>query len=212
MFGWGRRRGEISEDDADALTEYEEFAEPEFLRGPHDGGEAPEDDVQRLDLGSVRFPVPDGSQLQVEVDPAGPVRAVHVVTPVGRLTISAYAAPRSADLWPEVRAELIEQLRGDGARVRIERGEWGSEISADTPMAALRFVGVDGPRWLLRGVAAGPGEHAPACGKLLYELIAQTVVVRGADPLPVRTPLPLELPEEIARHVQQAQQQGDRPV
>jgi hypothetical protein len=99
-------------------------------------------------------------------------------------------------------------LRQDGARVLIEQGQWGSEISAESPMAALHFVGVDGPRWLLRGVAAGPADHAQACAKLLYELIDATVVVRGQDPLPVRTPLPIELPEEIARHVQQAQQQN----
>jgi hypothetical protein len=73
-------------------------------------------------------------------------------------------------------------------------------------MATLRFVGVDGPRWLLRGVAAGPADHGQACAKLLYELVDATVVVRGQEPLPVRTPLPIELPEEIARHVQQAQQ------
>jgi hypothetical protein len=34
-----------------------------------------------------------------------------------------------------------------------------------------------------------------------------TVVVRGEQPMPVRTPLPIELPEAIARHIQ-AQQQG----
>lgn len=211
MFGWGRRGGRhATRDDVAGTGEYEteEFLQSEVLRGPYDVTEAPSDGIERLDLGSVRFPVPDGSQLQVQVDPAGPVQAVHVVTPVGRLTISAFAAPRTAGLWSEVRAELAEQLRQDGARVLIEQGEWGSEISAESPMAALRFVGVDGPRWLLRGVAAGPGNHAQACAKLLYELIDATVVVRGQDPLPVRTPLPIELPEEIARHVQQAQQQN----
>jgi hypothetical protein len=217
MFGWGRRAGRhATRDDAADSGEYDEpaeFVESEVLRGPYDVAEAPSDGIQRLDLASVRFPVPDGSQLQVQVDPAGPVQAVHVVTPIGRLTISAFAAPRSSGLWSEVRAELAEQLRQDGARVLIEQGQWGSEISAESPTtasaptAALRFVGVDGPRWLLRGVAAGPAEHAQACAKLLYELIDATVVVRGEDPLPVRTPLPIELPEEIARHVQQAQQQ-----
>lgn len=176
--------------------------------GPFDASEVGSDEVERLDLGSVRFPVPEGSQLQVEVDPAGPVRAVHLLTQVGRLTVNAFAAPRSGDLWPEVSGELVEQLRKDGAKVHTERGEWGQELVADSPNAVLRFVGVDGPRWLLRGVAAGPSEHFEACGKLLYSLLDQAVVVRGEDPLPVRTPLPIELPEEIANHIRQAQEQG----
>jgi hypothetical protein len=209
MFGWGRHGGRHTRaDESVAFAEDEGPIEPVAHGGPYDLAEAPSDEIQRLDLGSVRLPVPEGSQLQVEVDPAGPVRAVHLVTQVGRLTVSAFAAPKTGELWPDVRAELAEQLRNDGAMVRVEDGEWGNELVADSPQAALRFVGVDGPRWLLRGVAAGPGEHAEACSKLLYALIDDTVVVRGAEPLPVRTPLPIELPEEIASHIQQVQQDG----
>ncbi|WP_263251870.1 DUF3710 domain-containing protein [Saccharopolyspora rosea] len=205
MFGWGRRRRDAEPgavDEPDAADEYPPQG------GPYDATEAPDDGVERLDLGSVRLPVPEGGQLQVEVDPAGPVRAVHLVTQVGRLTVSAFAAPRSGDLWPEVSEELAEQLRADGARVIAEEGDWGVELVADSPKAALRFVGVDGPRWLLRGVAAGPAEHAEACTKLLYAVLDETVVVRGEEPLPVRTPLPIELPEPILRHIQQAQTNG----
>ncbi|MER7082025.1 Protein of unknown function [Saccharopolyspora kobensis] len=202
MFGFGRGRGKRADDVVEESAEDE--AVPE--RGPFDESEAPKDEVERLDLGSVRLPVPEGGQLQVEVDPAGPVRAVHVVTPVGRLTVSAFAAPRSDGLWREVSGELAEQLRKDGARVHTEEGEWGTELVADSPKAALRFIGVDGPRWLLRGVAAGPAETAEECAKLLYAVLDETIVVRGTDPMPVRTPLPIQLPEAILRHIQQAQQ------
>ncbi|GAB2681740.1 DUF3710 domain-containing protein [Saccharopolyspora gloriosae] len=209
MFGLGRR-GRGSRQDEAGPSENADVAGAatgdESGLGPYDLSELPEgDDVERLDLGSVRLPIPEGSQLQVEVDPAGPVRAVHLVTQVGRLTISAFAAPRSAELWPEVRNELAEQLRRDGAKVGQQDGEWGPELVADSPRAALRFVGIDGPRWMVRGVAAGPGETAEACSKLLYTVLDDTVVVRGDDPLPVRTPLPIELPESIARHIQQSQ-------
>ncbi|MEV0083121.1 DUF3710 domain-containing protein [Saccharopolyspora sp. NPDC050642] len=206
MFGWGRKR-----DEREAADEALNAEEAEVVEGgPFDSNEAPDDEVERLDLGSVRVPVPEGGQLQVEVDPAGPVRAVHLVTPVGRLTVSAFAAPRSSGLWTEVSAELAEQLRKDGARVYAEEGDWGSELVADSPNAALRFVGVDGPRWLLRGVAAGPAEHAEECAKLLYAVLDETIVVRGDDPLPVRTPLPIQLPEAILRHIQQAQNNGQQ--
>ncbi|MEV0697578.1 DUF3710 domain-containing protein [Saccharopolyspora sp. NPDC050389] len=204
MFGWGR--GKRAGDAADEALNAEEQDLEEG--GPFDASEAPDDEVERLDLGSVRVPVPEGGQLQVEVDPAGPVRAVHLVTPVGWLTVSAFAAPRSSGLWAEVSAELAEQLRKDGARVYAEEGDWGPELVADSQNAALRFVGVDGPRWLLRGVAAGPGEHAEECAKLLYAVLDETIVVRGDEPMPVRTPLPIQLPEAILRHIQQAQNNG----
>jgi hypothetical protein len=208
MFGWGRRRRGTQPAEDGAVGDADGRTEDVPARGPYDAAEAPDDGVERLDLGSVRMPVPEDGQLQVEVDPNGPVRAVHVVTHVGRLTISAFAAPRSSGLWADVSAELAEQLRKDGARVHTEEGDWGTELVADSPNAALRFVGVDGPRWLLRGVAAGPADHAKECAKLLYAVLDETVVARGEEPLPVRTPLPIELPEPILRHIQQAQAEG----
>lgn len=216
MFGWrSRRTRQTGDGDDPEFTDEagydlsDDSDDPYEEGGPYDEAEAPDDDVERLDLGSVRLPVPENSQLQVEVDPEGPVRAVHLLTPSGRLTVSAFAAPRSGDLWHEVRDELVRQLRSDGAEVRSENGVWGEELLADTGKAVLRFVGVDGPRWLLRGVAASQADDADACSKLLYAVIDETVVVRGQDPMPVRSPLPIELPDEIARHIQQAQEQSE---
>ncbi len=210
MFGWGRRRGRHGQDEAPGDEEFGvDEGDAAEQGGPYDESEAPDDQVERLDLGSVRVPVPEGSQLQVEVDPEGPVRAVHLLTPAGRLTVSAFAAPRTSELWPEVRRELVDQLKSDGAKVRVEDGVWGPELAAVAPKSSLRFVGVDGPRWLLRGVAAGPAEEIDSCAKLLYAVLEETVVARGVEPMPVRTPLPIELPEEIARHIQQAQQDPD---
>lgn len=197
---------------ADEYAEYDEdYADEDYADedgGPFDETEQPDDEVARLDLGSVRLPVPDGAQLQVEMDPSGPVRAVHVVTPLGQFTVSAYAAPRSGGLWSEVRSELAEQLNADGARVESRAGEWGAELVATVNDVALRFVGVNGPRWMLRGVVAGPPEHADEAVGLLRDIVRGTVVVRGPDPMPVRTPLPIELPPAIAEHVEQAQTDG----
>lgn len=173
--------------------------------GPYDSEEAPEDDMARLDLGSVRLPLPGEAQVQVEMDPNGPLRAVHVLTPNGRFTVGAYAAPRSGDLWPEISRELSDQLQGDGARVRKENGEWGTEIVAFVNDVLLRFIGVDGPRWMLRAVSAGPKETSAKAAEELRDIVRNTVVVRGAQPMPVRTPLPLSLPEQIVQHIEQAQ-------
>lgn len=175
--------------------------------GPFDSEVAPDDGVSRLDLGSVRLPVPDGAQLQVEVSPAGPVRAVHVVTGQGQLTVNAFAAPRGAELWNEVRRELVAQLSADGARVSEETGEWGREVLAVRSDVVLRFVGVDGPRWLLRGVAAGAAEHTATLARLLRDMLRGTVVVRGQEPVPPRAALPVVLPESMAARVKRAVKQ-----
>ncbi|SDC44951.1 DUF3710 domain-containing protein [Actinokineospora iranica] len=207
LFGRGRRKREAEEpvgvsEHADADFDAEDdLTAVEAPDGPYDEADAPDDDFPRLDLGSVRIPVPDGAQLQVEMDPAGPVRAVHVLTGVGQLTLNAYAAPRSGGLWREVCGELAEQLRGDGATVRSAAGDWGQELIASLGEVSLRFVGVDGPRWMLRGVVAGPPEIAETSARALRELVRNTVVVRGSAPMPVRTPLQIDLPPAIAEHI-----------
>ncbi|GAB3577051.1 DUF3710 domain-containing protein [Amycolatopsis endophytica] len=197
--------GDVWEDDI--TEEPEDEPGPDGAGGPFDITEAPEDGRPRIDLGSVRVPVPDGTQVQVEMDQqAGGVRAVHVVTAHGQVTVSAYAAPRSGGLWHEVVAELTEQLRGDGAKVAPGNGEWGPELSALIGDVALRFVGVDGPRWMLRGVIAGPQSMAAEAPAVLRDIVRGTIVDRGDAPMPVRTPLPITLPEAVQQHI--AQQQG----
>lgn len=205
MFGRGRKgrhaRGRPSKEYAPAYPQLEPPTDPhgfEAATGPYDAGLAPDDGVARLDLGSVRVPVPEGAQLQVEIDQAGPVRAVHVLTPHGQYTVSAFAAPRSKRLWNEVRREIIARLEGEGARVREQPGEWGREVVAGRPELIMHFVGVNGPRWLLRGVVAGPPEHAEELVERLRYMVRGTVVVRGDDPMPARAPLPLTLPEPMA--------------
>jgi uncharacterized protein DUF3710 len=77
-----------------------------------------------------------------------------------------------------------------------------------------RFIGVDGPRWFLRGMLTGPAGADSAAAAALEEAFRQIVVVRGTDPMPVREPLPLTLPPAAAAQVaeqqaaQQAAQQG----
>jgi hypothetical protein len=202
MFGRRRKRGRHSAGGVDAGLENDEVFDD--VQGPWDSTVAPKDDVQRLDLGSVLLPMPDEAQLQVEMDQqSGSVRAVHILTPVGQLTVSAFAAPKSGGLWKEVGAELIVGLKEDGARINRENGEWGEEITARNQGVQILFVGIDGPRWMLRGVAAGPEEHFAQNAEALREMIRGTVVVRGDQPMPPRTPLPVELPEAIARQIQQ---------
>ena len=166
-------------------------------QGPWDAEDAPRDGRLRLDLGSVQLPVPRGARLKAEPDPSGPLRAVHALIPEGRLTVSAFAAPRTGGLWPELVEELAAQLQSEGATIRRDRGEWGRELVARNGDTVARVVGVEGPRWMLRGVGTGPVEHALKLHGMLREMIRGTVVVRSSDALPVRSLLPLEVPEDV---------------
>jgi hypothetical protein len=208
--GSAGRHGAPEADDTIEDGAYDEDDElSDVSDGPFDVADFEDDGVPRIDLGSVKVPVPDGSQVQVEMDPeTGGVRAVHVVTEQGQITVSAYAAPRSGGLWREVSAELADQLRADGAKVTIGRGVWGLEISAIVGDVSLRFVGIDRPRWMLRGVIAGPQSEAAAAVEVLRGIVRRTIVDRGDAPMPVRTPLTITLPEAVAEHIAAQQQQG----
>ncbi|MGV9662036.1 DUF3710 domain-containing protein [Nocardia niigatensis] len=237
MFGRKKNKGDsgdasryddeyIEYDEYDDADEYDEtgYAADEFefeepaARGPETGPYDYEDVAdrlesiaeQRLDLGSVIVPVPPGGQLQVEMTPEGAPQAVHLATQHGRITVAAYAAPKTSGQWRSVAADLAETLRKDGAQVSVVQGPWGRELHAVTQGADLRFIGVDGYRWMVRLVAAGPTGAADENTPLVAAaraVMRETVVRRGDEPLPVREPLPVVLPQELADQLAAAHQQ-----
>jgi hypothetical protein len=168
----------------------------------------------RLDLGSVLIPMPEAGQVQVELSEVGVPSAVWVVTPNGRFTIAAYAAPKSAGLWREVATELADSLRKDVPQVNIEDGPWGREVvgvskpEPNQPAGVVRFIGVDGYRWMIRCVVNGPQDKIAALAAEARNALADTVVRRGETPLPVRTPLQVQLPEPMAAQLAAAAEQA----
>jgi hypothetical protein len=133
-------------DDVEGPFDIEDFDNPEQAA------------LARLDLGSVLIPMPPNGQIQVEFNQGGVPTAIWVVTPNGRFTIAAYAAPKSPGLWREVAAELAEALRNDKAAVSIEDGPWGREVvhrgrrlPLDDPLCCQQHARGD----------AGPGGRGP---------------------------------------------------
>src|SRR6202035_3548135 len=157
----------------------------------------------RLDLGAVLVPLPPGAQLQVELTETGVPSAVWVVTANGRFTIAAYAAPKTGGLWREVAGELAESLRNDGAEVSIQDGRWGREV-VGTATGVVRFIGVDGYRWMIRCVVNASAETVDALTEEARNALMDTVIRRGDTPLPVRPPLRVELPEPMASQLREA--------
>jgi hypothetical protein len=160
-------------------------------------------EVARLNLGSVLIPIPETGQLQVELTQTGVPSAVWVITSNGRFTIAAYAAPKSTGLWREVATELADALRKDDAKVSIETGPWGREV-VGSGTGTVRFIGIDGYRWMIRCVVNAPAETFDALTAEARKALADTVVRRGDTPMPVRTPLPVELPEAMAAQLRAA--------
>jgi hypothetical protein len=157
--------------------------------------------VGRHDLGAVLIPENEAAELAVEVNQQGVPTMAWMVTSSGRYNVTAYAAPKAGGLWREVVTEVAESLRKEGAEVNIQDGPWGREVvghmtNGPEPVV-MRFVGVDGYRWMVRGAAVGSPENAEAIAHELRSALSDTVVRRGDTPQPVRNMLPLQLSESL---------------
>lgn len=172
-------------------------------RGPWDVTEVP-DLGPRLDLGAVRIPGVTGMQLRMEMDQKG-ARAVaaNLGHDGSALQIQAFAAPRSEGIWDELRAELAASVTKQGGTAEQVPGPFGTELLARLPVRTTegrtghrpaRFIGVDGPRWFLRGVLTGRAAVEAEAARVLEGVFAETVVVRGAEARAPRDLLPLHLP------------------
>ncbi len=117
----------------------------------------------------------------------------------------------------------MAEINTAGGRSEEREGPFGSEILARVPaqpgnpaagLVPIRFVGVDGPRWFLRGLFQGPAAVDEAAAAPLEALIRDVVVVRGDHPMPPRDLLELRLPPDAQQAMaeQQAQAAQQQPA
>lgn len=196
---------------ADDEAEAEAVAEPAAAgptTGPYDADDVPTDDgIIRVDLGGLLVPVGPDVELRVDMAPEGPVVAATLVAGGSAMQVNAFAAPKTAGIWAEVRDEIAQSIRAGGGSAEEAEGPFGTELRARVPsevpgqgrvLQPARFVGVDGPRWFLRGLFSGPAATDPVQATALEGLFRQIVVVRGKDAMAPRDQLPLQLPKEVA--------------
>jgi Protein of unknown function (DUF3710) len=192
---------------APAEVEEEEAVDPPFSRadGPWDLTEAPETEVTRLDLGGLLIPGYPGLELRIEVDEeSGNVVSAAAVVEDAAVQIQVFAAPRTRGVWREVRTELAEGIVSAGGTAEEAEGTFGRELQTRIPVESpegtvlqeARFVGVDGPRWFLRGVFSGKAYESGAM-PILEGVLRGCVVVRGDVPMAPKDPLPLHLPDQV---------------
>lgn len=189
--------------------------------GPLDRSEAEGPDGY-VDLGALWLPAVSGLMLTMEVDEStGDVTAVRVHLGDSVLQLQAFAAPRTTGIWGEIREELVAGIEGQGGSVEVGSGPLGVEVLARVPgrgadgraaAQSMRFVGVDGPRWFVRGVVSGEGAGDPELAAPLLDLMRACVVVRGDEPMGPRELLPLTLPtEDQGAPGQDGPDDGSRP-
>ena len=164
-----------------------------------------DDAITRIDFGALRVPASDGMEVRLDVDDEGRISAVAVALEGTVLQLQVFAAPRTLGLWDDVRAEMIAAIAGSGGKAEEDTGPFGPELVAQVPTDAtkpgsglqpVRFLGVDGPRWFLRGVISGDSGGGPTDLAAAHDVFRNVVVVRGDAAAPPRELLLLTMPDD----------------
>jgi hypothetical protein len=212
-----RRRSEDADRDEFDYDEPEQPAgDPRAEGGPWDA-EEPFPALERVDLGSLQVPV--GPEHEIQLVMAEQHGAwVTVRYRESEVQIQAFAAARRGALWDDVRAEIAAEVDTAGGRSQETEGSFGIELMAQVPaepgqpmegagevsgMRMVRFVGIDGPRWFVRGLFTGPAADGGDQASLLEGVFRDVVVVRGEHPVPPREILELRLPPEARQALEE---------
>lgn len=177
------------------------------LDGPFDLSELDNiaDSENYLDLGVLLAPNVADLEIHVDIDgETGLATSARLVIGPSSAQIQVYAAPRDSDLWPDIRIEIEGSLTSQGIPVTREYGRFGPELHAMLPttdlngrsfLRAVRFIGVDGNRWFIRGVITGDAAVDDLARQHMDSVIASLIIVRGDEPMAPGEPLQIKLPD-----------------
>lgn len=155
-----------------------------------------------LDVGAYYLPFLRGIELRIKANRATQqVMGATITYGSSSLEIEAFAAPKTMGLWDDVRDDLLQA----NAKASEVEGVFGTELQLPVTVKSgktvmTRIVGVDGPRWMLRGIFSGKaateaGEERDA----LNHFFADIVVERGEEPLAPRDLIPMHPPVSPAQ-------------
>jgi hypothetical protein len=203
------RRRSRSESEEPELADVDEQTEETEGSGPWDSESLPGDEVDRVDLGSLRVAPREGAELRLQVDEnTGEVQSVMLASEDGAMELRAFAAPRNGALWDEVRPQIAADVSGHGGTATEREGRWGTELvcqmqvvlpDGNQALQPSRIIGVNGPRWLLRATFLGQPAVEPELTAEWEDALAAVVVHRGSHAMPVGDALPLTLPDDAQR-------------
>ncbi len=215
LFGSRKKKVESPESSAALGNEPETVPEPavkapaadsgfDRSAGPFDAAEKRADDSY-IDFGGLLVPAPQGGQIRLDIDQnSDTIVAVTVDLGASSLQLQAFSAPKSTGLWPEIREQIRSSVAAQGGTSEVIEGDFGHELFVKIPVTSqdgsmgyrsARFLGVDGPRWFVRGVLGGPAATDEKEAAPLADVFRGIVVVRGQDPMPPKELLPLRVPQ-----------------
>ena len=140
-----------------------------------------------LDMGAYYLPFLQGIELRVKANRATQqVLGTTITYGSSSVEIEAFAAPKTMGLWDDVRADLVEANKD----AKETDGVFGTELTLPVVVkggrkVVTRIVGVDGPRWMLRGIFSGKAanDDGNSDTEALNKYFADIVVERGDEPL-----------------------------
>lgn len=175
-------------------------------QGPFDSAEVGESG-SLLDAGALWLPAIPGTTIQFTTDPSQQhVLGVVYLMDDSALQLQVFAAPKTRGIWDSVRLDMRTAIAAQGGSSRELVGPLGKELLAMMPLpnsqefAPHRFMGVDGPRWLLRATVYGRAGVDETVANQLIDIVRQVVVNRGTEAHTPREILPLQLPKASKKH------------
>ena len=158
-----------------------------------------------IDFGSMRIPSRENLQMRLEVEESTQrIVAVSMDFAGSSLQLQAFAAPKSEGIWHEIRSQMRDSIKAQGGETEERVGSFGPKLLAKIPLIdeagiksghrLARFIGVDGPKWFLRGVIGGAALNDAKAAADIDDLFRSVVVVRDDVPLPPKDLLTLTIP------------------
>lgn len=196
-----------ADEDVAAEADADDADDIDLTQGPwdyDDEGIDPDDDDRYISFGSMFLPLVEGLTIRAKrsQDPQSPspLESITVQLGDGAIEIVPFAAPKTLGLWDDMSDELLDANKS----AKVQEGRFGDEVMLPVAVKGktmmTRIVGVDGPRWLLRGIFTGDAADGESDNKkALEDYFAQIIVRRGDAPLAPRDIIPILPPKTAAQ-------------
>jgi hypothetical protein len=160
-----------------------------------------------IDFGAIQMPLRDDVVYKLEVEEAtSKIVALTVEHNGSALQLQAFSAPASDGVWHEIRSSLEQSILDQNGRTEQVVGPLGPELNAQIPnvdggFRLAKFIGVDGPKWFLRGVISGLALGDVLSMSHVIDIFRSVAVVRGGQPMPPKELLELVAPAGAQKSV-----------
>ena len=160
-----------------------------------------------IDFGAIQLPLRDDVVYKLEVEEAtSKIVALTVEHNGSALQLQAFSAPASDGVWHEIRSSLEQSILAQNGRTEQVVGPLGPELNAQIPnvdggFRLAKFIGVDGPKWFLRGVISGLALGDVLSMSHVIDIFRSVAVIRGSQPMPPKELLELVAPAGAQKSV-----------